>query len=1625
MRILNEILTIYQNESASSAGKGNKFERLMRAYFLIAPEYAHFSEVWLWSDFPKNDGERDNGIDLVAKDERSGGYCAIQCKAYSEENTLYKKDIDSFFTASGKKGFTSRIIVCTTDKISSNVALAMRNQQIEVTCIGLSDLENSAVDWGWFEPSKPDILQLKPKKSLRSHQKAALDNVCKGLKAADRGKLIMACGTGKTFTSLKIAEEMTPGGGMVLFMVPSLALMSQSLKDWAGDAARSMSCFAVCSDSKVGVAGDRSDIYRHEVPVPVTTNSAKLAKMVEAERKLVHTKEHLTVIFSTYQSIAAVKEAQDHGLGAFDLIICDEAHRTTGVRWNSKDQDDSKFIRIHDPDYIKGAKRLYMTATPRIYSEGAKGKAKDDVRDVELCSMDDAALYGSELHRLDFAEAVEQQLLADYKVVVLTVHEEHMSHLMQGVLADETGKLNLQSAAQIIGAWNALGKNFEWEGAAPQNLQPMKRAVAFCQNIRASKDLNDQFNLAINEYVKNSEQENLLRCELEHVDGSMNALQKNKRLNWLKEETEDGVCRILSNARCLSEGVDVPNLDGVIFFHPKGSVVDIVQAVGRVMRKAEGKEYGYIILPVTVSKYIKPEEALDKQADFKTVWQVLRALRAHDSRIVDDLNRMELREPTQNIVVSPPMDNGDGNKITEPEHKKAVQLAFTFEEFDKLKDVIYAKMVKKCGSRHYWEDWAKDIEQIARRHITRIEGILDHSIEAQQAFDGYIQGLHKNINGSIGRDDAIEMLAQHIITRPVFNAIFEDYDFSANNPVSKAMQNIVEVLDNHAIEHEGEKLEKFYESVKKRVSGYQTLEAKQRAIVELYDKFFKTAFPKTAERLGIVYTPLEVVDFIIHSVEHVLQEHFSTSLNDQQVQLLDPFTGTGTFMVRLLQSGIIKPENLPYKYQHELFANEIVLLAYYIAAVNMESAYHHVMQQSGSAGSTYEPFNGIALTDTFNLGEQDGDMLHKVFPVNSERVEQQRKTPIKVIMGNPPYSSGQNSENDNNRNLSYPKLNKQIESSYLHYSQVKGAKNSLYDSYIRAIRWATDRIDDEGIIAYVSNGSFIDSNSADGLRKCLMDDFSHIYCFNLRGNQRTSGERSRKEGGKIFDSGSRAPIAITLFIKQRYPQGPCQLHYHDIGDYLDRKTKLAMIEQFHNMGQIPWQQIIPNAQHDWINQRNDKEYETYPQLGNKDKKTKTGKEIFINYSQGVKTNRDVWAYNFSDINLSENMKRMINCYNQQVELLIQAQKDSPLTKLEDIITNDPSKISWSGDLKNSLARERRGEFKKGKLKISLYRPYCKHYLYHDMMFNNTPGPWKQIFPEKNMKNLCIQVNGRGSTKEFSALMMNITPDLETVSKGQAFPLYIYEKIPEDGFRDDLFADQSGEIIGSYRRKENISDYSLAEYRRTYQDHAINKEDIFYYIYAILHHKDYKKRYEHNLSREIPRIPYVKEFWNFSTAGRSLADLHLNYERQQPYPLTERSIRNQGQDDHALYLVEKMRFPLKTDKTTIAYNGQITLAGIPKRAYEYIVNGKSAIEWIMDRYQIKVDKASKIKNDPNLYSENPRYIIDLLKRVITVSVNTVDIIEKLPAFEIINTGFLDDDQDVSQEPFIFEPTPELH
>ncbi len=1624
---IHDVLAYFREEATSNRDLGDRFERLICRYLELDPIYAErFSHVWMWNEFPRKGKVGDVGIDIVAEERATGQFCAIQCKFYLPEHSIAKEDIDSFFTASGKDLFSSCMIVSTSDKWSKNAEHALANQSKPITRLRVQDLDASPVDWSKFSLKRPQDLHLRARKQLREHQQIALAEVIKGLGESDRGKLIMACGTGKTFTALRIAEKMA-GSGHVLFLVPSLSLLSQSLREWTAEATTSIHSLAVCSDASIGkraVKGDddKADITTYDLAFPATTSARQITAQYEALQRVAKkekTDDRMTVVFSTYQSIDAVAQAQKTGLPEFDLIVCDEAHRTTGVTLSG--EDESHFVKVHDASFIRGRKRLYMTATPRIYGDEAKTKARD--AEAEVCSMDDAAVFGPELHRLGFGEAVGKSLLSDYKVLVLAVDEKYVHKTFQRQIADSNSELNLDDAVKITGCWNGLAKRFDQATASAADLQGdvahMRRAVAFSRSIKDSKAFVEKFGQIIAAYREtHPEAENLLHCELDHVDGTYDALRRNARLDWLKAESPENTCRILSNARCLSEGVDVPALDAVLFLNPRKSIIDVVQSVGRVMRRAEGKKYGYIILPIGIPADVPPEEALKDNEKYKVVWQVLQALRAHDDRFNATVNQIELNKRRPDVIQvigvsggesGDESSSGDGQpKLTQ------VQETFVFPQLEEWKDAIYARIVLKCGDRRYWESWAKDVAAIAERHTARIRSLLeDGDRRHREAFAAFVAGLRDNINPSITEEDAIEMLSQHLITKPVFDALFEGYAFSRQNPVSVAMQQMLDLLHDQALEKETAALEKFYASVRERASGIDNAEGRQRVVIELYDKFFRTAFPKTAERLGIVYTPVEVVDFIIRSVEDVLRQEFKSSLSDRDVHVIDPFTGTGTFIVRLLQNGLIAPADLLRKYQHELHANEIVLLAYYIAAINIEEAFHDLHRASGKKSAGYVPFDGIVLTDTFQMAETKGEMEEKMFPENNRRVRRQKQSPIRVVIGNPPYSALQTSENDGNKNLSYPALDDRIRTTYAARSTAV-LKNSVYDSYVRAVRWASDRINGRGVVGFVTNGSFIDGNSLDGLRASLVDEFTSLYVFNLRGNQRTSGELSRMEGGKIFGSGSRTPVAISIFVRNPEKQTPGELIYHDIGDYLSREDKLAIIRDFGSLSGLhkkrKWVTLRPNSDHDWINQR-DPAFEKFVVLGDKDPKLDS---IFLDYSSGVKTNRDAWCYNFSRRNLESGMSRMVAFYSQQMmafrKHVRDLEKAEVLQAVEGFIDTDPQKISWTRELKQDLGRFRGAAYSSESVRLSLYRPFTKAQLYFDRQFNNCVYQIPRIFPAPGLGNLAICATGTGASKEFSCVITDIVPDLEVISKSVCFPLYLYERNEPAEPGELLAREQEGELIDGYRRRSAITPSRLAEFRAAYEA-RITPEDVFYYVYGVLHSPEYRTRFASDLKKMLPRLPFTREtadFWKFSQAGRDLAHWHLNYETVEPWPVQEHCSAL-SLDLAKDYLVQKMTYARptaeqkaageKADRTTLHYNAQIALSGIPLEAYDYVVNGKPALDWIVERYQVTVDKDSGIRNDPNDWAREhsqPRYILDLFKRVIRVSMETNRIVASLPA-----------------------------
>ncbi len=1528
---IDELLEIYRDVFAmTEVEKGERFERLMRNFLLTYPVWRGVVDnVWRWKDFPHRQdlGGKDLGIDLVAKTV-SGEFWAVQCKFYAETTTIDKPAVDSFIsnsarTFNGDNHFTRRLWISTTERYTDNAREMFKNQSPAVEVINLETLRRAQVNWSRLDNGFTGK-EARIKKFLRDYQLDALNAAHEHFHANERGQLIMACGTGKTFTALKIVERETDSRGLILYLVPSISLLNQTLEEWSANAVAPVNAVCVCSDGTVAEIDD--DIVDVNLLIPVTTDTDRIKAQLSTDGRA-----GLTVVFSTYQSLEKVAAAQI----PFDWIICDEAHRTTTFKENA-----TLFTKVHDKDFIRAKHRLYMTATPKL----AKTDVKKDTTDEEKLtawSMSNETLFGKEFYRISFAEAVKRGCLSDYKVFILTVDERDLNSELRKAIDDEQSTLTADEVLKLIGCINALSKNMDAQSARFIADDPnfMRTAVAFNRNIKESDrvkkifpDVQEKYLCTMNDAEKNS----LVRIETAHIDGTMSSVKREGKLHWLKTPPAN-VCRVLNNVRCLSEGVDVPALDAIIFLSSRKSKVEIVQAVGRVMRKAPNKKFGYIIIPVVVPLEKSPEDALAKSKDFNIVWDVINALRAHDDAMNVEIERIKNTGESGKVI---PGKIREGNGSDKP-----VQLQLLLP-WDELRDKIYARMVEHVGNRLYWIQWAYKVADIVERHTARIKELIDTDNDAKAAFDEFTAGLRKNLNPSVNDDEAVDMLAQHLITRPVFEALFENYSFTANNPVSQAMQQILERLDRDDMSKDREIFNRLYDQVRDSCKNMGDAASRQRIIIRLYNSFFGIALKKTADKLGIVYTPVEVVDFILRSVDAVLKKHFNRSLSDKNVHVLDPFTGTGTFIVRLIQSGLIRPEDLQRKYQSELHANELVLLAYYIAAINVENAFHD------AAHVDYLPFPGICFTDTFQLYERGQTTFN--FPgfmeENSARVKEQQAAPIEVIVGNPPYSVGQRSANDDNRNEYYPNLEARIAATYAAKTNATN-KNSLYDSYIKAFRWASDRIADGGVIGFVTNAGWLDGAAMDGLRKSFANEFSAIYVFNLRGNARTQGELRRKESGNVFGGGSRAPIAVTILVKTAH-SGSAQIFYHEVADYLRREQKLELLQRTPNVLCDEFKPLIPNKYGDWLNQRGDS-FDTFIPLAPDTKFDGVAQSFFVVNSKGMETGRDPWAYNFSQPALERNMRTTIDYYN----------KHEP-TDL------DPTKIIWTRATVNNKARKLKISFDPAQIVKGFYRPFCQENIYRDKLTISYPSQMPNCFPTGNEDNLLICLPGAGLTKSFSVLMTNKITDVQFQFNGQCFPLYWY--------------------AGSERR-DGISDYILNEARKLYGD--VTREDVFYYVYGFLHLSSYRERFAAELKKSLPRIILTEPetFWRLSKAGRELANIHLNYEQQPPA-----QVEVIGGGD---YRVDKLK--LSKDKRTLTYNKHITIRNIPPRSFEYVVNGRSPLEWIIDRYRVKPDPASGIVNDANAWGiehGNPRYILDLILSCITVSLKTLDIVDNLPEID---------------------------
>ncbi|GAA8664375.1 DEAD/DEAH box helicase family protein [Helicobacter pylori] len=1583
--------------------KGSLFEKISKQFLQEHDSANEYESIDLWYDWELRGKERDKGIDIVIQ-TTSKEYIAVQCKFH--QNSISYNDISPFLTqllsGVGEVKFKKGIIISTSNLTSEAIKAI---EQIRSTGMGIDideiteeDFIYSRIDWEKFDPTKTeDEIPLCDKKRPHPHQTEAIEKTKEYFSDPKnaRGKLIMACGTGKTYTSLKIMEALDPK--ITLFLAPSIALLSQTFREYAQEKSDPFYASIVCSDDKTGQSKknkskneDNDDIKFSELPIKASTRLEDILSVYEKAQK----ENKRFIIFSTYQSALRIKEAQEAGLNGIDLIICDEAHRTVGAMYSTNERDDKNaFTLCHSDGNIKAKKRLYMTATPKVYSESSKAKAKES--DNIIYSMDDADIFGEEIYTLNFERAIALDLLTDYKVIILAVRSENLSGVTNSVnkkisqLEAKGTKLdkkliNNEFVCKIVGTHKGLAKQdviaLDDENKEDNDLKNKadtfvsQRAISFCKSIQTSKNIKDSFETIMECYDEELKKKSFknLQISIDHVDGTMNCKERLDKLENLNQ-FQPNTCKVLSNARCLSEGVDVPALDSVIFFDGRSAMVDIIQAVGRVMRKAKNKKRGYIILPIALRESeIKNLDEAVKNTNFQNIWKVLKALRSHDSSLVDEATFKEKikifgSDDTKNPDDEEELQKDKTEQATN-DPKQAQKTLFDAILLQDLADAVYNVMPTKLGDRNYWENFAKKTGNIARTLNERLKNIFEKNPEF---FHNFLDSLRGNIHQGIKEEEALDMITSHIITKPVFDAIFGD---NIKNPIAKALDKMVQKLSTLGLEGETKDLKNLYESVKTEAACAKSQKSQQELIKNLYNTFFKEAFRKQSEKLGIVYTPIEVVDFILRATNGILKKHFNTDFNDQNITIFDPFTGTGSFIARLLskENDLISDEALKEKFQKGLFAFDIVLLSYYIALIN-------ITQAAQSRDSSLKNFKNIALTDSLDYLEEKS--TKGVIPGFEDLKENQEikttmeKQNIRVIIGNPPYSSGAKSENDNNQNLKHPKLEKLVYEKYGKNSTAKVGKTTR-DTLIQSIRMASDLLKDKGVVGFVVNGSFIDSKSADGFRKCVAKEFSHLYALNLRGNARTSGEERKKQGDGIFDSGSRATVAIIFFVKDKDAPNHT-IFYYEVEDYLKREAKLNLLAGFENLESVPFKEITPNDKGDWINQRND-DFEKLIPL--KRDKTLQNDSIFDINSNGVASCRDPWVYNFSPNALMQSVQTCIDTYNADLkrfnevfrEAFKQRAKGVKSDKLhkqlnDKEITTDKTKIAWVQNLKTQLIKGKKlDDFSQEKISVSLYRPFNKQYFYYERDLAWSFYSMKKIFPDKSAHNVVINT----TTRNFCSLIGDAIPDTHFIGDTQAYPLYYY---------DDLG-----------NRYNAISGYALNLFRRHYKDDSIVEEEVFYYIYAIFHHKGYLEKYKNSLAKEAPRIALSEDFKELSILGKELAKLHLNYENGKMHTSVKHNLLENAEIE-GYYDVVQMKKDKKGDR--IQYNHHITITQIPKKAFDYVVNGKSAIDWVIERYSITKDKESLIENNPNDYAGG-KYVFELLCRVITLSVKSVDLIEKI-------------------------------
>ena len=1586
---------LYTGHSPQEAGR--LFERLVRKILKeLHPIWSQeFVDVVPWSEHATREGLRatDIGVDLVGYG-KDGKVYAIQVKLW--DKPLSWKDLGSFVGVVKHPGYGfDHGLVVAPRGVTQEAERQL--QGLPITILSEEALLED-LDLESLLPDRPEEARRRGKKALRKYQQEALGEVAEAFqeKGLTRGKLIMPPGTGKTLVALKIAEKVAGPGGRVLFLAPSIALLDQSLRAWAAEASIPLRLFAVVSDTGVGKTSEDDLSALSLLSIPPTTKPEELASEAKTESR-----EALTVVFSTYQSAEVLERAQkEHGLPPFDLMILDEAHRTATVRAG----EESPFTKVHHDHYVKARHRLYMTATPRIWEvegngEGDRGKKAGKKKDpqkeaslplldlgasptedpttpegVELLvySMDNEEVYGPTLYEYTFTRAVQEGHLSDYKVIVFSVAEEGQKDLASYLQGPEA--LKVEEALKALGLWKVLQGEVRDEEGKPMGGLDLRRVIAFHGRVAESKRMEEEFTkVALAAQQAGLLPEELRRVEVEHIDGQMSAYDRKRLLDWLREEPGPGEIRLLTNAKVLTEGIDVPALDAVAFMRPRDSVVDVIQAVGRAMRKAPGKEYGYVVLPVVVRG--QDEEREIEESGYRAVWQVLSALRSVDKSF-------EARMRAALVRLSGKGEGGGGGEAREgvavigEGSASPVVMDVLLEDPNlrqKVTRSLAGKLVKRLAlGRKYLENWAQDVARVARALEQQVRAMAERDPKVKEKLGKLLAALKTFTNESVTEDEAILMLVQHALTKPIFDALFGELLKEREDPVSRALDELFQEFRGF-LDREGEALKDFYEEMRLKALGLTDEAERADFLRRLYSNFFARAFPQVADQAGIAYTPVELVDFLVRSADELAERHFGRGLDGEKVFILEPFAGTGTFVTRILHRVAERggAEAVKGKLERgEIWANEILLLPYYVLRANVENT---ALALTGE----YVPFKGALLADSFRLAElwysKGGFGLIPLFPEEyGEALNEQLKAPIQVVLSNPPWRARVEKEGEGKKNPVYRKVRERVEATYVRRAKelpIGGTKpkgenvNSLYDQYIQALRVASDRIGEEGIVAFVSNNGWLEGVVARGLRAALAEEFAEVYVYDLRGNARGKGEEQKKEGGGVFGQATRSGVCLLLLVKRKDHKGIGKVHLYRVGDGLSREAKLALVKGHGSASGVPWQEV---SYENWVGRLS----AGFAEMVSLD-------DIFKIRSRGAETARDAYAFNFSLEELKRHMERLIETYNAN------------LGRKEEELEKDESLIKWSSSLIKAATLKKRGSFaESGRVYPALYRPFVPMYVYLSPLFNHRVGELPRIWPTPEAKNLAIAVTGRGSGG-FSALVIDRIVECGSMGNTQIYPLHFY---PSEDLR----------LAG-----QGILNLKVDFLKRLEEALGcpVEPEEAFAYIYAVVSHPLYAERFAEDLKMDLPRVPLPQDpelFAELVEGGLELIRLHTEYETLPPWSLVSLQVKEEEgapEDPYERYRVERMR--LDKERGVLQYNDWVRVEGIPEEAFRWRPGGYSPLEWMVRFWKVE-EKVPKGKGeaivwDPNLFIKEkgePRYLLDLIGRAVQVAVQTVGIYEGL-------------------------------